>query len=116
MDNTKLMAEFIDLYRSMPTLWKVKSKAYSNRKLKNSAYETLIAKLKEANPKANRELAVKKINNMRTAYRRELKKKRECLQSDIEYVSQLWYFDLLSFLDDQEEDEDDVGHARKVNI
>ena len=39
--NDKL-EKFIELYRSYPCLWKVKSDKYKNRNLKNRAYDKLI--------------------------------------------------------------------------
>ncbi|XP_046808401.1 uncharacterized protein LOC124420227 [Lucilia cuprina] len=102
-----LQFQFIDVYKSLPSLWKVKSKDYSNRMIKNRDYNVLVEKLKEKYPDATKEMAVKKINVMRTSYRRELKKQRASLKSgagaDDEYVPTLWYFDHLSFLNDQEE-------------
>ncbi|XP_046801068.1 uncharacterized protein LOC124418513 [Lucilia cuprina] len=83
------------------------TKDYSNRIIKNRDYNVLVEKLKEKYPDATKEMAVKKINVMRTSYRRELKKQRASLKSgagaDDEYVPTLWYFDHLSFLNDQEE-------------
>jgi hypothetical protein len=74
----EFMIEFIDFYKILP---KVKRKSYSDRNLKNAAYEKLISKLREVEPNADRETAVKKINNIRSSYRRELKKlKSPCTQ------------------------------------
>lgn len=41
------VTEFIELYRSLPCLWKIKSKEYSDRDKKNEAYKKMIEKLKE---------------------------------------------------------------------
>jgi hypothetical protein len=41
----EFMIEFIDLYKTLPAVWKVKSKSYRDRNLKNAAYEKLISKL-----------------------------------------------------------------------
>jgi hypothetical protein len=71
----EFMIEFIDLNQTLPAVWKVKSKSYSDRNLKNAAYEKLISKLREVEPNADRETAVKKINNIRSSYRREFLKK-----------------------------------------
>jgi len=102
----EFMIEFIDLYKTLPAVWKVKSKSYSDRNLKNAAYEKLISKLREVEPNADRETAVKKINNIRSSYRRELKKVKQSMHSgagsDDVYSPTLWYFPLLSFLSDQE--------------
>lgn len=45
--NRDFATEFIDLYKSLPALWKIKSKDYSDRNKKNAAYEEMINKLKE---------------------------------------------------------------------
>lgn len=66
--------DFIELYRENTCLWDVKSKEYSNKIKRNSSYDVLLQKLKEINPQATLDLLKKKINNMRTAFRRELKK------------------------------------------
>lgn len=73
---------------------------------KNIAYEKLVSKLKEIEPNADRELVIKKINNIRSAYRRQLKKVNQSMHtgagSDEIYTPTLWYYNLLSFLSDQE--------------
>ena len=33
-----------DVYRSLPVLWQIKSKEYSDRQKKDSAYETIVIK------------------------------------------------------------------------
>jgi len=69
-DNKTFWFEFIDLYRTFPELWKIKSDVYMNRIKKDAAYE----KMKEIDPKANRDLIHAKINSLPTSYRRKLKK------------------------------------------
>lgn len=73
-NNHSFWSEFIDLYREQVCLWDVKSKEYSNKHKRNASYEILLKKLQEINSKATVEFLKKKINNMRTAFRRELKK------------------------------------------
>ncbi|XP_050302772.1 uncharacterized protein LOC126740687 [Anthonomus grandis grandis] len=70
------------------------------------AYEILIEKLQTFNPVANRECVVKKINSLRTTYRKELKKVLDSERSgageeDI-YVPHLWYYDITNFIRDHE--------------
>lgn len=101
----EFLVEFINLYRENPCLWKVKSKEYSDKLKKNEAYEVLIRKLKEVDQAANKDAVIKRINSLRTCFRKELKKVRN-LRSGMDeedvYKPNLWYFDLLLFLTDQE--------------
>lgn len=98
--------EFIELYKSFPCLWKVKSKEYSDRNAKAQAYEILVEKMRTVDKSSNRESVVKKINSMRTTYRKELRKvldsERSGAGADDIYVPHLWYYELMSFLQDQE--------------
>ncbi|KAG8232189.1 hypothetical protein J437_LFUL011416 [Ladona fulva] len=102
----KFLSEFIALYRSHPCLWKVKSKEYSDRNKKYVAYEELRIKLLEIDSEATKDKVLKKINSLRTCFRKELKKVYESLESekvaeDI-YKPSLWYYEDLTFLVDQE--------------
>ena len=74
------MEEFIELYKSEPCLWKVKAKDYHDRQKKDAAYAILVQKLREVEPSANKATVLKKINNIRSNYRKELKKMKQiCL-------------------------------------
>lgn len=101
-----LLLAFIDGYRSLPELWDTTFVAYANRVKKAAAYDVLIEKLKPLEPAANRESVVKKINNIRSVFRKELKKvndsKRSGASEEQVYVPSLWYFSELMFLVDQE--------------
>ncbi|KAG5877923.1 hypothetical protein JTB14_012001 [Gonioctena quinquepunctata] len=105
--NTAFVTEFIDIYRKLPCLWKVKSKSYSNRHEKNKAYEKLLLFYKQTDPNATIDSVKKKINNLRCTFRKELKKLRKSKRSgegsDNVHVPTLWYFNLLMFTADQEE-------------
>ena len=100
---------WIQVYRELPALWKVKSKEYNDRNKKNEAYEILLAKYRERYPHATKEDAKKKINSLRTNYRKELKKAQDSIRSGVVgiideiYESSLWYFEALNFLQDQPE-------------
>ncbi|CAG4961640.1 unnamed protein product [Colias eurytheme] len=72
--NREWLEEFIELYRSEPCRWNIKGKEYHNRDLKRSAYTKLVEKLKTVDPRADKDAVVKKINNIRSTYKKERKK------------------------------------------
>ncbi|CAJ0957656.1 unnamed protein product [Ranitomeya imitator] len=88
----------LEMYRSLPCLWKIKSADYSNRYKKKDAYEKLVAIYKEHHPTetVDEHISTKK----------ELNKVEKSLKSgagtDDVYVPKLWYYDLLAFTRDQE--------------
>lgn len=96
--------KFIAIYKSEPSLWQAKSKVYHDRIKKAAAYERLVEILKRIEPDADRAGVVRKVNSLRSNYRKELNKVRNARQSgtDEAYVPKLWYFKLLSFLNEQE--------------
>lgn len=102
----EFLTDFISLYESFPCIWRVKSKEYSDRDKKGEAYERLVEKFKEIDVNASRETVVKKVNSLRSVYRKELAKVNKSIRSgageDEIYKPSLWYFDLLHFLNDQE--------------
>ncbi|XP_076058392.1 uncharacterized protein LOC143035331 isoform X4 [Oratosquilla oratoria] len=105
-DERQFLLGIIQLYRDLPVLWQVKSKEYSDRQKKNSAYEVLVKKYNEKYPGATRDDVRKKINSLRTNFRKELAKMRSLQMSgagsDEIYQPTLWYFDEMRFLVDQE--------------
>jgi hypothetical protein len=55
------LTKFISIYQSMPCLWKVKCKDYSDRNRKGEGCEIWAAKLNAVEPLADRNAAVKRI-------------------------------------------------------
>jgi len=106
VNNEEFWREFIGLYRSLPATWKVKSDLYKNRILKEDCYVQLTNKLKEIDPTADINTTKKKINTLRSNYRRELKKVEASKNSgagiDDVYLPSVWYFNELEFLRDHE--------------
>ncbi|XP_076061488.1 uncharacterized protein LOC143037246 [Oratosquilla oratoria] len=98
--------EFIQLYRNNECLWKIKNKDYMDKEKKNIAYEVLAEKLRERYEEATVDDVRKRINNMRSVFRKEMKKVNASMKSSARhedvYVPQLWYYNLLLFLKDQE--------------
>lgn len=109
-----VLSEFIEIYRSHPCLWKIKSKEYRNKLKKDAAYKLLVEKLREINETANKDDVVKKINSLRSCFRKEYKKAIASWRSDTStentYIPNLWYFDSLLFLKDQEVPTSTVGN------
>ncbi|XP_055904141.1 uncharacterized protein LOC129939961 [Eupeodes corollae] len=106
----RFWTEFLEIYKNLPALWCIRSSDYSNRGLKAEAYEILVNKLREIDPNADRDCVVRKINNFRSSYRRDMNKKRKREESEGKdcFVSSLWYFDLLHFLHDQKDAFEDL--------
>ncbi|KAL7738286.1 hypothetical protein ACLKA6_006617 [Drosophila palustris] len=67
--------------------------------MRNKAWEVLLSKYHEEDPDAAVEDVKKKINSLRASYRREL---RKIALSETYYKPQIWYFDELDFLRQQE--------------
>lgn len=104
--NRDLLEDFILEYKNHPCLWRIKSKEYHDKQKRDAAYNALLLKYKQIDPNADKDIVAKKINSMRTNYRREKKKVSDSSRSgagleDL-YEPSLWYFSLLSFIDEQE--------------
>ncbi|KAL4706056.1 hypothetical protein ACJJTC_001654 [Scirpophaga incertulas] len=116
----EFLTQFIDLYKSLPTLWKIKSKEYSDRNKKNEPYHLMIEKLKKVEPNATRDTVTKKINSLRSSRRKEKKKVKDSLKSgtstDDVYQPSLWYYELLDFVDDQETARDPISVNNKIML
>ncbi|KAM4027218.1 uncharacterized protein ACNLHF_023035 [Anomaloglossus baeobatrachus] len=96
------------MYRCLPCLWKIKSADYSNRYKKRDAYLKLVDLVKKYNPTetVGETVVKKKIQALRTVFKRELNKVEHSSKSGAGteelYVPKLWYYDLMSFTRDQE--------------
>ncbi|XP_039279430.1 uncharacterized protein LOC111047499 [Nilaparvata lugens] len=99
-----VIEEFIKLYEKQPCLWQVKSKDYYKKHLKEAAYRKLVEKLREIEPDSDKNAVIKKINNLRSSIRKEMKKRKLSIKSgatgDDIYKPKLWYFDLFNFLEE----------------
>lgn len=91
------LGEFIEQYQQEECLWQPKHPDYSNNTVRNKAYDKLVEKLKEVEPNPDRNMVVRKINSLRSAFRREYRK----MHSKQNYETRLWYYDKLSFIADQ---------------
>jgi hypothetical protein len=73
-DERKFILECIEVYNSLPALWNVKREDYSNRIKKKEQYDHLLRKYTERFPDADKNQLIKKLNSLRTNFRRELKR------------------------------------------
>ncbi|XP_054732292.1 uncharacterized protein LOC129240487 isoform X1 [Anastrepha obliqua] len=86
----------LKVYKSLPALWDSKSPEYRKKEKKNEAYEILVGKFREKYANVDRKDVTKKINTLRTNFRKELKRLSQEGRKD----SNLWYFDQMKFLQD----------------
>ncbi|XP_017469409.1 PREDICTED: uncharacterized protein LOC108361317 [Rhagoletis zephyria] len=102
--------EFIELYKSKPVLWKYGTEIYKDRKGKKLAYLELVEKMREVEPNATVDMVKKKINSLRSCYRRKWYKAQEDLKLGIDADVKWVYYKHFNFLrecKDTEEDEED---------
>ncbi|KAF5304777.1 hypothetical protein FQA39_LY09554 [Lamprigera yunnana] len=106
-DERKFILECIEVYHSLPALWNIKSKDYSNRIKKNKQYTNLLRKYREYYPDADKAQLVKKFNSLRTNFRKELERIKDSEKSgagtDDIIEPTLWYFEEMNVLVGQEE-------------
>ncbi|CAG2063878.1 unnamed protein product, partial [Timema podura] len=117
----QFVAEFIEVYRSLPCLWRTKSRDYYNKALRSEGYKRLVDKWREVNPGADRDFVIKKINNLRSAFRREMNKVKASMKdrdpaSDAVYSPHLWYYELLLFTADEEMPPTGEYHCEDGNL
>ncbi|XP_049939469.1 uncharacterized protein LOC126416045 isoform X2 [Schistocerca serialis cubense] len=109
----EFLLQFISLYREFPELWKIGSEGYRDKKKRALAINKIAEVLRLSQPYITREDVKRKINIVRTTYNRESNKIRKSKQSASSpgeiYVPKLWYFNELSFLDNQLEEEAAIG-------
>lgn len=98
--------EFIEIYKTSPCLWNKTDPRYHNTNSRESAYTLLLNKYKEYDGKATKAMVKSKLNSLRSTYNKELKKVKNSERSGAGtgevYKPSLWYYDLLSFVRDQQ--------------
>ncbi|XP_073536882.1 uncharacterized protein [Phyllobates terribilis] len=119
-NSEEFVRELIEMYRSLLCLWQIKSAEYSNRNKKREAYGKLFALFKQHNPceKVDETVVRKKIQGLRTVYKKELNNVEKSMKSgastDEVYVPSLWYNDLHGFTRDQELPRTTVSSMRQT--
>lgn len=113
------LIEFIELFREQEPLWKIRHKDYHNNVKRTVCYNVLLEKMKIIDRTADLNKVKKKINNLRTVFRKELKKKNDSLLSgssaDEVYSPKLSYFENLMFLKDQEMPREGESSTKSVS-
>ncbi|CAH2086720.1 unnamed protein product [Euphydryas editha] len=94
----KALIEIIKQYKESPCLWDQTHSLYANKEARNQAYNELLDSFKHYQKDASMETMKKKFENMRTACRREYKKVMAAKIKGHDYRPTLWYYDLLSFI------------------
>ncbi|XP_047988835.1 uncharacterized protein LOC125228345 [Leguminivora glycinivorella] len=107
LNEQSILSEFLKLYRAFPCLWDQRHMHYANREIRDSAYEELLEKFKLYQADGTVVDVKKKIEHMRCAYRRERKKVLMSKFRGGNYKPHLWYYNLLRFLNEEEEQDED---------
>ncbi|KAJ8941996.1 hypothetical protein NQ314_010223 [Rhamnusium bicolor] len=101
MASKEFISGLIALYRDNPCLWKTTIPEYTNKNIKNKCYKGLVDYSKQFFKEADKKFVQQKLQNLRTAFRKEFKKvedsNRSGVGTDDLYVPKLWYYDLLLF-------------------
>ncbi|KAG8319758.1 hypothetical protein J6590_084521 [Homalodisca vitripennis] len=86
---------------------KVRSSEYSNKFKRDTAWEHLLQITKEKIPNADTNFVKRKVDNLRAAFGKEMRKVRDSTRSgasaDDTYTPTLWYFELMKFTAEQEQ-------------
>ncbi|EDV30273.1 uncharacterized protein Dana_GF23031 [Drosophila ananassae] len=106
------LTEFIEQYQEEECLWQPKHTDYSNHGARNKSYDRLVEKLKEVEPNPDRAMVVRKINSLRSAFRREFRKS----SSKNHYETRLWYYDKLLFIADHKPKRHELGSKPKREL
>lgn len=68
------MKEFLLLYKAFPCLWDCKNDYYKDKGTREKAWDVLLNQYKTMAPDANKDTLKRKIDMMKSSYKRELKK------------------------------------------
>ena len=94
----------IELYRQNPCLWNIKANVYKNRNKRVADINKITAELQKSGLCVIASEVRKKIDSIRSQYRRELRKveksKKSGVGADDIYTPTLWCFDNLCFFSD----------------
>lgn len=98
----KFTREFIETYRLQPCLWDVKSADYKQKSARQIAYDAMVTKSRQYIAEADHDFVKAKINNLRTTFRKELRRVKQMKEEGKVYTPSLWYYKLFSFISNDE--------------
>ncbi|EDV50422.1 uncharacterized protein LOC6543610 [Drosophila erecta] len=101
-ENRHYLRAFIQTYRELPVLWDTSLRDYTNREKRAEAYLRLVPIYHYLKRDATVEDVKKKINTLRTNYRKELKVVESALRSGSLHSPRCWTFQELDFLRNSE--------------
>ncbi|XP_055920190.1 uncharacterized protein LOC129951866 [Eupeodes corollae] len=118
MSTNDFIDDFIEEYKNQPCLWKANSTNYKNRTRRQEAYMKLIEVASKHGELYNIERTKQKINNLRCAFRHQLKKYTECKNNksgkEESYCPKRRYFESLMFLMEEEKPANRIKLAEKL--
>lgn len=97
--------EFIKKYEQLRELWDPKNPDYTNKYRRNASLDILLSILKKINPTATRVHVRRKINCLRSCYRKELRRHLASRkigpdgEEIYEYIPSAWKFHSMRFVD-----------------
>ncbi|XP_037936975.1 uncharacterized protein LOC119670827 [Teleopsis dalmanni] len=97
-ENRNYLRAFIQTYRNLPILWDTSLRDYTNRDKRAEAYEQLVPIYRYLKRDATVEDVKKKINTLRTNYRKELKVVECSRRTGLLHTPRCWTYPELDFL------------------
>ncbi|XP_063386708.1 uncharacterized protein LOC134672685 [Cydia fagiglandana] len=103
-----VITALIEKYRKLPFLWKKEHEEYSNKAVREEGYKALLDIYQHWDEESTIATLKKKIDNLRSNYLKEYKKVIASQQLGGKvHEPTLWYYHLLTFLNDRRNDNDD---------
>lgn len=94
------LLKIIEMYRDSPCLWYQGNSDFRDNAKRNIALDKILEFYKTRDPSASRDTVFKKLSNIRSSYKKEMRKVYASMKkgSDHVHVPRLWYFRHLHFL------------------
>ncbi|XP_055603268.1 uncharacterized protein LOC129751655 [Uranotaenia lowii] len=96
----EFICEFLELYRSLPCLWRTKLPEYQDRVRKKEAIAQLEQKMQQIDPGADCRTVINRIQVFQKTYQKEARKIQQARDAGYDYQPALWYYPYLEFLKD----------------